>query len=94
MRGCIQNIKHINAFMLMSINRCLDYTKASNGVKLVPHLDTINLADTVNLPLQCLQVNPDLLAASFLLARPNLFCSNLSTIPHSLPILFRTFKAK
>jgi len=56
MRGSIQNIKHINSFMLMSINRCIDYTKASNGMKLVPRLETVHLVDAVNLPLNCLQV--------------------------------------
>lgn len=56
LQGCIHNIRHINSFMLMSINRCIDYTKASNGVKLVPRLDTINLKEAINLPLSVLRV--------------------------------------
>jgi hypothetical protein len=55
-RGCIENIKHINSFMLMSINRCIDFTKASNGIKLVPRLETINLIEAVNAPLHCIKV--------------------------------------
>lgn len=56
-RDCIESIKHINAFMLMSINRCIDYTKASNGVKLVPRLETINLMDIINLPISIMKVS-------------------------------------
>ena len=40
--------------MLMSINRCLDYTKSSNGVKLVPKMETIVLQDAIDLPVRCI----------------------------------------
>ncbi len=46
---------NVNEFMLMAINRCIDYTKASNGVKLVPRLETINFKDAINLPLNCIK---------------------------------------
>ena len=55
-RDCVEIIKHINSFMLMSINRCIDYTKASNGVKLVPRLETVNLIEIINLPLSIMKV--------------------------------------
>eukprot|EP01034_Spumella_vulgaris_P044660 gene44660-biopygen37992 len=44
----IHNMKNVNEFMLMTINRCLDYTKASQGLKLVPRMETINFAEAIN----------------------------------------------
>jgi CheY-like chemotaxis protein len=41
--------------MLMTINRCIDYTKASKGLKLVPQNITLELWDSIQLPLQCLE---------------------------------------
>eukprot|EP00981_Chlorochromonas_danica_P007306 scaffold1662_cov232-Ochromonas_danica.AAC.1 len=41
--NCVQNIRNTNSFMLMTINRCIDYTKASKGLKLVPKYETIDL---------------------------------------------------
>ena len=40
---CLQNMNAANSFMTMSINRCLDYTKASKGFKLVPTYETVKL---------------------------------------------------
>eukprot|EP00981_Chlorochromonas_danica_P013452 scaffold6381_cov159-Ochromonas_danica.AAC.1 len=53
--NCVQNIRNTNSFMLMTINRCLDCTKASNGLKLVPKLETIDLLETLLLPLNCMK---------------------------------------
>ncbi len=50
----IINIRNTNSFMLMTINRCLDYTKASNGLKLVPKNETIDLSETLTMPLHCM----------------------------------------
>ena len=41
--------------MLMTINRCIDYTKVSNGLGLVPRYETIDLAEAINFPLQCMR---------------------------------------
>ncbi len=55
--------------MLMTINRTQDYTKASTGMKLVPHNETLNWMETLQLPLDCMRniqsripigVNPEL----------------------------------
>ena len=51
----VVNMKNVNEFMVMTINRCIDYTKASNGVKLVPHMETINLVEVLNLPLSVMK---------------------------------------
>eukprot|EP01040_Poterioochromonas_malhamensis_P010806 gene10806-biopygen2178 len=56
LQSCITNIRNTNTFMLMTINRCLDYTKASNGLKLVPKCETIDLAEALMMPLQCLRI--------------------------------------
>jgi signal transduction histidine kinase/CheY-like chemotaxis protein len=52
---CIKNINDTNTFMLMTINRCIDYTKASKGVKLVPRYETVDLLETLKLPLDCMK---------------------------------------
>jgi CheY-like chemotaxis protein/signal transduction histidine kinase len=54
-RTAIANIKDTNAFMLMTINRCLDYTKASQGLKLVPKYETVFLQEALQLPLNCMR---------------------------------------
>jgi signal transduction histidine kinase len=41
--------------MLMTINRCLDYTKASRGLKLAPKYETVDLMETLSMPLQCMK---------------------------------------
>lgn len=54
-KQCLQNIRDTNTFMLMTINRCIDYTKASRGFKLVPRFETLNLLETMKLPLDCMK---------------------------------------
>ena len=41
LRSHISNIRNTNSFMLMTINRCLDYTKAAGNLKLAPKYDTV-----------------------------------------------------
>jgi CheY-like chemotaxis protein len=49
------NMKSITSFMLMTINRVLDFTKASKGMQLVAKNETINLFDTLQMPLNCMR---------------------------------------
>ncbi len=51
---CLTNIRNTNAFMLMAINRCLDYTKASKGMKLVPKYETVDLREALKFPVECM----------------------------------------
>jgi CheY-like chemotaxis protein len=51
----IQNMRTVNEFMMMTINRCIDYTKSSQGLKLVPRMETINFVEAVALPLNCMR---------------------------------------
>jgi CheY-like chemotaxis protein len=55
MKSHVKNIRNTNAFMLMSINRTMDYTKASRGLKLIPLMGTIDLLETLSLPLNCMK---------------------------------------
>jgi len=48
----IEGMVHTNSFMIMTINRCIDYTKASNGVHLVPKLESVCLHDTIMSPIK------------------------------------------
>jgi len=48
----IETMVHTNSFMIMNINRCIDYTKASNGVHLVPKLETVCLHDAIISPIK------------------------------------------
>jgi len=53
-KQCFKNVHNTHAFMLMTINRCIDYTKASKGLKLSPKYDTIDLMETLHMPLACM----------------------------------------
>ena len=52
---CLANIRNTNTFMLMTINRCIDYTKVTKGLKLLPHIETTDWMETIQLPLQCMR---------------------------------------
>ncbi len=41
--------------MVMTINRCIEYTKASQGVKLAAKFEAFNLAEALDLPLSCMR---------------------------------------
>ena len=49
-RACLQSMLSSGSFMTMCINRCLDYTKASKGLKLVPRPETIVLGEIMDFP--------------------------------------------
>eukprot|EP00981_Chlorochromonas_danica_P014622 scaffold8452_cov185-Ochromonas_danica.AAC.4 len=51
----IVNMKTSNTFMLMAINRCLDFTKASKGFKLMPKYETVELVEALQLPMNCMK---------------------------------------
>lgn len=53
--SCVKNINNTNTFMLMTIHRVLDFTKASEGFKLTPKNETLDLIDTLTLPLNCMR---------------------------------------
>lgn len=53
--NCLEDFKSNNSMMLMTINRCIDYTKASKGMDLVPSIESVDLFDIINIPIQCMQ---------------------------------------
>jgi signal transduction histidine kinase len=55
LRSCLKNMHGSNSFMTMTINRCIDYTKASKGVKLVPKLRTVELKATYDMPVDLMR---------------------------------------
>ena len=51
-KKCLQCMSAINIFMTMTINRALDYTKASKGILLRPHYELISLSECISLPVK------------------------------------------
>ena len=55
LKNCLVNLSDTNTFMLMTINRCIDYAKAAKGIKLVPKLETIHIWEAMQMPLNCMR---------------------------------------
>ena len=51
----VTSMNVVNVFMLETINRFLDFSKAQKGMKLVPKKETFDLNETLSLPVQCMQ---------------------------------------
>lgn len=50
--GALQSIFSTNVIMTMTINRCVDYTKASKRIALIPHPEPINLGGALKFPIR------------------------------------------
>ena len=50
--ACVQGVRTSSRFMEMTVNRCIDYTKASTGVALMPQLETVNLIEAISVPVK------------------------------------------
>jgi CheY-like chemotaxis protein/signal transduction histidine kinase len=72
-RSHINNIKNTNSFMLMEINRILDFTKVSKGLNLQPTIDTIDLLEALALPLNCMKNIQDRVTISLLPINPMIY---------------------
>jgi CheY-like chemotaxis protein/signal transduction histidine kinase len=55
MTSCITTIRNTHSFMLMTINRCIDFTKASNGMALVPKFESVSLSEALQYPIECMR---------------------------------------
>lgn len=82
-KSCLRDIVSTNQFMIMSINRCIDYTKSTDGLKLKPTYDTVDLADVLRLPILCMQNSQEDCVISLGDIPPNL-CSHVITDKHWL----------
>ena len=54
-RNCLSTMQGTNSFMTMTINRCVDFTKASKGFKLVPKFETVSLQAALEMPVQLMR---------------------------------------
>ncbi len=54
MTSVIEEMHNTNQFMLVSINRCMDYAKVADGVKLVPKLETCHIVQSMKVVINCL----------------------------------------
>ena len=50
----VTQLDRICNFMNMTINRSIDFTKASSGIKLNPSIESINFAETLNWAVGCM----------------------------------------
>ena len=48
----VENVREVNSFMTMTINRCIDFTKTTTGVKLTALHETIGLDETLRRPVK------------------------------------------
>lgn len=58
-RAVLQDICNTNQFMMMSINRCIDYTKSTDGLKLQPHRECFDWIAAVKLPVLVMRNTQD-----------------------------------
>ena len=56
----------MNVFMVESINRVLDTSKAQTGFKLVPRNETLHLDEAFELPITCMTTSQDRIGKSYL----------------------------
>jgi len=76
---CFKNVHNTHAFMLMTINRCIDYTKASKGLKLSPKYDTLDLMETLHMPLECMSNIQEKIKIELLPFMTEQICSHIIT---------------
>jgi signal transduction histidine kinase len=53
-RQSLKQLDRICTFMNMTINRSIDFTKASSGIKLNPSIESMNFSDTMNWAVGCM----------------------------------------
>jgi CheY-like chemotaxis protein/signal transduction histidine kinase len=49
----LENLRITDSFMMMTINRCLDYTKTTSGVNLVPNKQTVDILHCLSWAVKC-----------------------------------------
>ena len=53
MKTSFASVTNTSNFMWMTINRCIDYTKASHGIKLIPRNETTHIKKSLETPIKC-----------------------------------------
>ena len=77
-KSSLDNTKNINSFMLMSINRCIDFTKSRHGVQLLPRMETANFIEVMTIPVSCMQNLQSNITIEFEEVHPSM-CANVIT---------------
>jgi len=77
-RQSLRSIRNTNTFMIMAINRCIDYVKVNKGLRLIPRNETIDIIDTLTMPLECMK-NIQEKIGIVLQAVPREICSHIIT---------------
>ena len=52
--GTLDNLMSMSTFMKMSINRCLDFTKANSGMALQPMMESLEVREAIRVPIECI----------------------------------------
>ena len=50
----LDSLTSMSTFMKMSINRCLDFTKANSGMALTPMMESVELVEALSVPIICI----------------------------------------
>jgi signal transduction histidine kinase len=79
MISSVVSLKDTSAFMLMTINRCLDFTKANSGMALIPQRRTISLYDSLAWAVGCVQRSREGGAVLILDEIPQNVCTHIIT---------------
>ncbi len=79
LKECVANLSDTNAFMLMTINRCIDYAKAAKGIKLTPKLETIDLWEALQMPVKCMKNVQDKVSIELLDLPIDMTCRHIIT---------------
>ena len=75
----IEQLDRICDFMNMTINRSIDFTKASTGIKLNPSIELINFSDTMNWTVGCMKMQSHAKVPIHFLPIPKSICNQLYT---------------
>lgn len=79
LQTCLSNIRNSNAVMLMTINRCIDYTKASKGIKLIPKYENVNLREVLQFSIDCVNNMQDRITITLPSLSTNIFDGTILT---------------
>jgi signal transduction histidine kinase len=78
LKGTLNSMINTNSFMLMSINRAIDFSKASNGISLVPRPETFIIRELFAYTMNCVKdLNP--MSNIVFNPIPASFCSSIIT---------------
>ncbi len=79
MKELVASLNDTNTFMLMTINRCIDYAKAAKGIKLTPKLETIDLWEALQMPVNCMKNVQDRVSVELLELPKEISCRYIIT---------------